>query len=271
MDPSNGVQIPQRLVELLHSAPSIVVLTGAGISAESSVPTFRQKQISQKQISQEPMGQEQIGQSQSGLWSRYDPEELATPQAFRRNPELVWRWYTWRRELISGVAPNAGHQALVEMEQHFPQFTLITQNVDGLHQQAGSRRVIELHGNIQRNKCFAENRVVGSWSETGEIPPRCPVCGGMLRPDVVWFGESLPQDALESAWKAASNCQVFFSIGTSGIVEPAASLPYIALHTGAVVVEINPNPTPLTAQATYVLPGPAGSVLPELLAALSRA
>lgn len=260
MNPGNSLLIPLALVDLLRSVTSITVLTGAGISAESGVPTFRQELI----------GQEQIGQEQSGLWSRYDPEELATPQAFRRNPQLVWRWYTWRRELIARAAPNAGHQALVEMEQSYPEFTLITQNVDGLHQQAGSRRMIELHGNIQRSKCFAENRVVESWSETEEIPPRCPVCGGMLRPDVVWFGETLPQAALESAWKAASTCQVFFSIGTSGIVEPAASLPYIALQSGAAVVEINPNPTPLTGQATYVLPGPAGEVLPALLAALSR-
>lgn len=250
MDTNSVIQIPIGLVELLRNAGSVAVLTGAGISAESGVPTFRE--------------------AQNGLWSRYDPEELATPQAFRQNPKLVWEWYTWRRELVAHAAPNTGHLALVEMERRFPEFTLITQNVDGLHQRAGSQQVIELHGNIMRSKCFDENRVVESYSETGEIPPRCPRCGGLLRPDVVWFGERLPESALEMAWNAASTCQVFFSIGTSGIVEPAASLPYFAIDAGAAVVEVNPNPTPLTRQAAYVLAGAAGVVLPALLAALCQ-
>lgn len=224
------------------------MLTGAGISAESGVPTFRE--------------------AQTGLWSRYDPQDLATPQAFRREPRLVWEWYAWRRELVARAMPNPGHTALAGLEQHFPEFTLITQNVDGLHQRAGSRRVIELHGSLHRSKCSQENRVVEFWPETGEIPPRCPVCGGLLRPDVVWFGESLPSQALEEAWKAAGRCQVFLSIGTSGLVEPAASLPYIAQRSGAVIAEINLGTTPLTPQADFILQQPAGKALPELLAAL---
>lgn len=240
------------LIQTLRQARHIVVLTGAGISAESGVPTFRD--------------------AQTGLWARYSPEELATPQAFRRNPRLVWEWYAWRRELVSKAEPNPGHLALAELEaQRTPdacRFTLITQNVDGLHQRAGSRNVIELHGNLNRTKCFDEGLIIASWPRTSEVPPPCPRCGGYLRPDVVWFGETLPPQALEAAMAAAQTCDVFLSIGTSALVHPAASLPYYALQTGAVVVEINPDTTPLTTSATYVLQGPAGQVLPHLLKVL---
>lgn len=236
--------IPSELPELLRSAQQVAVLTGAGISAESGVPTFRE--------------------AQTGLWARYRPEELATPEAFLRRPELVWEWYQWRRGLVSQASPNPGHTALAEMERRHPGFTLITQNVDGLHRQAGSQNVIELHGNIQRTKCFDEGIIIETWPDTTDIPPRCPSCGGMLRPDVVWFGELLPEAALQAAVEASQSCQIFFSIGTSGIVQPAASLPYLALRTGAVVVEINPEETPLTNHATYFINSPAGSVLPSL-------
>lgn len=242
------MELPLELIQVLRSARSAAALTGAGISAESGIPTFRE--------------------AQTGLWSRYRPEELATPAAFEKNPRLVWEWYAWRREIVSRALPNPGHLALAEMEEHLPQFTLITQNVDGLHQRAGSGRkavLIELHGNIQRTKCYEENRVVDRWQETPDPPPRCPHCGGPLRPDVVWFGEALPWDALEAAQAAAANCEVFFSIGTSALVEPAASLPLIALRSGACVVEINPQSTPLTRLATYFLPYPAGVVLPALI------
>jgi NAD-dependent deacetylase len=154
------------------------------------------------------------------------------------------------------------------MESRFPGFTLITQNVDGLHQRAGSGRhfpIIELHGNLQSTKCWQENCLVERWNETGEVPPRCPHCGSLLRPDVVWFGEMLPQSALQAAIEAAQGCDVFFSIGTSGLVEPAASLPYLALQAEACVVEINPNPTPLTSRASYALSGPSGEILPALV------
>jgi NAD-dependent deacetylase len=242
---------PPELVARLRGAQSTTVLTGSGVSAESGVPTFRE--------------------AQTGLWSRYRPEELATPQAFRDHPALVWEWYTWRRGLVAKADPNPAHVALAEMELRLPGFTLITQNVDGLHQRAGSGRrcdVIELHGNIQRAKCFEHGHLVEAWQDEGEIPPHCPHCDGLLRPDVVWFGEALPDKALKTAWEAAQDCQVFFSIGTSGLVEPAASLPYLALEKGATVVEINPNETPLTRQTTYVLRGPAGEVLPALVAAV---
>jgi NAD-dependent deacetylase len=165
--------------------------------------------------------------------------------------------------------PNPGHRALAELEGYLTrrgaEFSLITQNVDGLHQRAGSQNMIELHGNILRTKCFLEDVLVETWQESDEIPPRCPNCGGYLRPDVVWFGESLPPNALESAWQAAQMSQVFFSIGTSSVVEPAASLPYLALASGAQVIETNPNETPLSSRCNYLLRGPVGIILPVLL------
>ena len=195
---------------------------------------------------------------------KYRPEDLATPRAFLRDPRLVWEWYAWRRERVAEARPNAAHVTLAEMATRFPQFQLITQNVDGLHQRAGSRNVIELHGNITRTKCFEEGTIVANWQETGDVPPRCPHCGGLLRPDVVWFEEAMPEAAMEQALRAATNCDLFFSIGTSTVVYPAASLPFEALRNGAAVVEINPQPTPLTEQAHWVLTGAAGVVLPEL-------
>jgi NAD-dependent deacetylase len=239
------VPIPPSLIQALRQAKRVAALTGAGISAESGVPTFRD--------------------AQTGLWARYSPEELASPQAFQRNPRLIWEWYTWRRELVNQAAPNAGHLALVRLEQQFPRFTLITQNVDNLHQRAGSKSVIELHGNINRTICSSEKVVIETWPETVESPPRCPNCGSLLRPDVVWFGETLPPEALAQAFEAAEWSDVFLSIGTSALVQPAASLPLAALKEGAIVVEINPNATPLTPHTTYFLQGPAGQLLPALL------
>ncbi len=237
--------IPQELVHCLKAAKRVVVLTGAGVSAESGVPTFRG--------------------AQTGLWSKFSPEELATPRAFRRNPRLVWEWYAWRRKLAADAKPNPAHEALAQMEKLFPQFHLITQNVDGLHQRAGSRDVVELHGNITRTKCFDEGTIVATWPESGDVPPKCPTCGGLLRPDVVWFEEPMPERETELAFQVSRNCDVFFSIGTSAVVYPAASLPFEALESGATVVEINPQPTPLTGQADFVLAGSAGSVVPDLL------
>lgn len=235
----------QELIELLQYAHHIVVLTGAGISKESGIPTFRE--------------------AQTGLWAKYEPTELATPRAFQRNPKLVWEWYQWRRALVSQAEPNPGHTALVQMAHKAALLTLITQNVDGLHQRAGSQGVIELHGNIMRTKCFDANHLVEDWLGDDQVPPHCPICGGLLRPDVVWFGENLPPDAIESAVDAAKNAAVFFSIGTSGIVEPAASLPHLARRAGASLVEVNPGQTPLTDFADYILTGPAGAILPDLV------
>jgi NAD-dependent deacetylase len=240
------VPIPRALVEALRGARAFAVLTGSGVSAESGVPTFRD--------------------AQTGLWARYDPAELATPEAFERDPKLVWEWYEWRRKLVREVAPNPGHLALAELERRVSRFTLITQNVDGLHQRAGSGGVIELHGNITRTKCSAEEVTVEDYAPES-APPVCPNCGAPLRPDVVWFGETLPAHALRAASEAASSCDLFFSVGTSGLVQPAASLPFEALRVGATVVEVNPDETPLTRSADYVLRGKAGEVLPALVEA----
>ena len=236
-----------RLVQKFRGARRVVVLTGAGISAESGIPTFRD--------------------AQTGLWARFRPEELATAAAFRRDPKLVWDWYAWRRGLVAEAKPNAGHRALARLENLVPELTLVTQNVDGLHARAGSQRVIELHGNIHRTKCFEEGVGVESGVLSADGPPRCPACGGPLRPDVVWFGESLPPQALAAAEAAAGACDLLFSIGTSAAVFPAAQLPVTALQSGAMVVEINKDRTPLTGIATFSLLGQAGEILPRLLAA----
>lgn len=237
-----------ELLANLKNATRVGVLTGAGVSAESGVPTFRD--------------------AQEGLWAKYRPEDLATPEAFVSNPKLVWDWYAWRRKLVTDVEPNPGHYALVELEQRYPEFTLITQNVDGMHQRAGSQNVVELHGNIRRVVRFKDRVEVTEWEDDGENPPRCPTTGDYLRPDVVWFGEMLPPEALKTAFAVAENCDVFFSIGTSALVQPAASLPITAKENGATVIEINPDSTMISQYLKYVLRGPSGEVLPQLLDAM---
>ncbi len=200
----------------------LVVLTGAGISEESGVPVFRGKE---------------------GLWEGVRPEELATPAAFLRDPEKVWRWYCWRREIIARARPNRAHELLAKMEKEHDLW-VITQNVDGLHQRAGSRRVIELHGNIWRLRCPSCGKV---WEDPGacrSIPPRCPRCGSLARPDVVWFGEALPAEALRRSFELARQADVFVVVGTSGVVQPAADLPFIAKNSGARVIVVNPRRTP---------------------------
>lgn len=239
------IHIPPAFIPILRQAGRITVLTGAGVSQESGLRTFRD--------------------AQTGLWKQYRPEDLASPQAFERDPQLIWDWYAVRRLKAGEVQPNPGHYALVEMERSSPNFTLITQNVDGLHQRAGSTRVIELHGNITRVRCSQGCGLVTAWEEVPGRLPLCPRCGANLRPDVVWFGESLPRPALEAAVEAARSCQVFFSIGTSGLVQPAASLAYAAGHRGALVVEINAETTPLSSKADFVLTGKSGEILPELV------
>jgi len=246
VSPAPGSSPPREVVSCLRKAEHVVALTGSGISAESGVPTFRE--------------------AQTGLWARYDPQQLATPEAFARDPRLVWEWYEWRRGLVSSAAPNPGHTALAELEERVPEFILVTQNVDGLHQRAGSREVVELHGNIMRTKCSLEGVIVECY-EDEEKPPLCPGCGAPLRPDVVWCGEMLPSAALESASAAARRCDLFLSIGTSSMVYPAAALPYQALEAGATLAEINPDETPLSRSADFTLRGRAGEVLPRLLRA----
>jgi NAD-dependent deacetylase len=239
------MNLPDDLIVNIRNANRITVLTGAGISAESGIPTFRE--------------------AQTGLWERYSPEELATPQAFQRNPHLVWEWYSWRRELIRKAEVNPGHLALSQMEKRVDKFTLITQNVDGLHIRAGSKNVIELHGNIMRTICFNEREVIDQWEDSLSMPPRCPNCDGYLRPDVVWYGEGLPQESLNEAITASQSPDIFFSIGTSAFVQPAASLPIYALESGAILVEVNPRMTPLAEHCHYSIQEPAGSILPELV------
>jgi NAD-dependent deacetylase len=238
-------EIPRELAWLLRDAGRVTVLTGSGVSAESGVPTFRE--------------------AQTGLWERFDPQQLATPEAFDRDPRLVWEWYAWRRSLVSEAEPNPAHLALAELEGVVPELTLVTQNVDGLHQRAGSRSVVELHGNILRSKCSWEGVIVEPEDHDESVPPLCLGCGAYLRPDVVWFGEMLPAAAMEAASEAARGCDVFLSVGTSSLVYPAATLPYEALENGATLVEINTGETPLTRHADHVLSGQAGEVLPELV------
>jgi NAD-dependent deacetylase len=231
--------------EWLKQARSIAVLTGAGVSAESGVPTFR---------------------GNNGLWRQYRAEDLATPGAFARDPKLVWEWYDWRRGMIAHAEPNAGHRALVELEKRVPSFTLITQNVDGLHELAGSRNVLEVHGTIWKVRCIScEREHMDRRTPLPEIPPRCE-CGGLLRPGVVWFGEALPARVWQDAEAAARTAEVFLLIGTSAVVYPAAGLAKIAKASGARVVEINIAETVLSDSIDEFLHGPSGELLPQLIA-----
>ncbi len=229
-------------------ARHIAVLTGAGMSAESGVPTFRD--------------------AQTGLWAQFNPQDLATEAAFRAHPQRVWDWYAHRREMIAAVLPNAGHKALAAFAQRHPgRLTLMTQNVDGLHQLAGQSDALALHGNIAEDRWLDAPRSCCS-KETiaAGRPPNCPVCGNLRRPAVVWFGESLPAAALEAAEHAARHCDLMLVIGTSGEVYPAAGLAFTAHQSGARVVVINPEPTPLDVVADLCLRAPAGVCLPALLA-----
>ncbi|HSP06092.1 MAG TPA: NAD-dependent deacylase [Acidobacteriota bacterium] len=231
-------------LSVLKRCTKITVSTGAGFSAESGDPTFR---------------------GADGLWKNYRPEQLATPEAFQENPVRVWEWYDWRRQLYAKLQPHAGHLALVELESMYPHFHIFTQNVDGLHQKAGSKNVHELHGNIWRARCTRDDSVVSlAENPLKEIPPRCE-CGAILRPDVVWFGESLPQDVQDAAFAGARMADAFFMVGSSATVQPAASLAWVAAEHGALVVEINPESTPLTEIAHESFRGPAGAILPMLV------
>lgn len=231
------------LLERLKSARSLTVLTGAGVSAESGIPTFR---------------------GQDGLWRNFVPEELATAEAFERNPKLVWEWYVWRRSLVSRATPNAGHLALVQMERQFGEFTLVTQNVDGLHERAGSQNVIELHGNIMRSRCHSCGYPSGSLALDSDGQLSACQCGGLVRPDVIWFGELLPSEALKRAWDAAKRADIFLSIGTSSAVQPAAGLADLAKQNGAYLVEINPETTMMSDRFDERLRGPSGIILPMI-------
>jgi NAD-dependent deacetylase len=240
-----SLQFSDRFISRLVSAERVVVFTGAGMSAESGVPTFR---------------------GADGIWKKFKPEELANMGAFMRNPELVWEWYAHRKRIISDIQPNPGHHALVRMEQMFVHFAVITQNIDNLHRRAGSRTVYELHGNIERNYCMkCGTRYSNQDVLRATGVPKCTQCGGLIRPDVVWFGEMLPEDEWDASVRAAESAEVFLSVGTSGVVFPAASLPMMARIQGAFLVEINPEPTPLTEKADEFLKGPSGAILPAIV------
>lgn len=241
---------------LLGKARLVVVTTGAGMSRECGIPTFRDARV--------------------GLWARYDPEELATEAGFRRHPARVFGWYAWRRRLVRAAVPHAGYAALVALETLVPEVAIVTQNVDGLHRRAGSRRVLELHGSLDRFSCvdarhpFPAERAPEPEADGACEPPRCPRCASPVRPDVVWFGEMLPEWETAEAWELAASCQAMLVVGTSGLVQPAAQLPFIARDAGATVIEVNPVPTEVSAAAHVVCRGPAGTVLPALVAALTR-
>lgn len=236
------------LAGALRDADTVAVLTGSGLSADSGVPTFRDPQ--------------------DGLWARYRPEELASPVAFERDPDTVWQWYRARRQTLAEVAPNDGHHALAQMARSLPDLRLVTQNVDGLHQQAGHPDVVEFHGNIRINRCHREGRVVDV-DDAVDSPPACPHCGGRVRPGVVWFGEAIDEAAIDRAMNAARSCDVFLSVGTSAEVQPAAGLADLAKQTGARVAEINPDATALSNRVDWILRDSAARVLPALATRLA--
>ncbi|MDX1992207.1 MAG: NAD-dependent deacylase [bacterium] len=243
-----------QAARLLKVSQHVAVLTGAGVSKESGVPTFRD--------------------AMEGLWAQYDPQQLATPHAFRANPKLVWDWYEWRRSMVRKAQPNPGHFALAELEKRL-RLTLITQNVDDLHEQAGSQAIIHLHGNIAQSKCFFDcqgdptliDLSTLEWdAENG--PPACPHCGRWVRPDVVWFGDLLPPKAHQAALEACLDCDVMLVVGTSGLVSPAAEMPLLAKRGGAKIIEVNPDDTMITRIADVKLGGPSGVMLPQVVEAL---
>ncbi len=250
--------IPPELIAALRQAKQVVVFTGAGVSAESGIPTFRD--------------------ALTGFWQRFDAEDLATPQAFCRDQELVWGWYEWRRMQVLRAQPNPAHIAIAGLAGCVPRLTVVTQNVDDLHERAGSTGVLHLHGSLHAPRCFACGRAhllapgIPQEPEGGRrlSPPPCKHCGGPVRPGVVWFGESLPEEVLDSAFAAAAACDLLLAIGTSGLVHPAARIPVLARQTGAKLVQINPTATALDDQCTWTLRGAAGAILPRLLSDLRQ-
>lgn len=255
MNSNAVIAIPQQLIVALRRAKHVVVFTGAGVSAESGIPTFRD--------------------SLTGLWERFNAEDLATPSAFRRDKELVWGWYEWRRMKVLRSLPNPAHLAIAELARLVPKLTVVTQNVDDLHERAGSTDVLHLHGSLHSPRCATCGRPhvfppsIPEEPEGGRrlSPPACRQCGDFIRPDVVWFGEELPVRELNSAFTAAKECDVLFAIGTSGLVQPAARIPSLAKQAGAQVVQVNPTSTGLDRECTWTLRGAAGEIMPSLLQA----
>jgi NAD-dependent deacetylase len=234
----------EKVVDRLSQTKFLLVITGAGISAESGIPTFR---------------------GSDGLWKNYRAEELATPRAFEQDPETVWQWYDWRRVIISNAQPNPGHLAIKELEDMFGNFLLITQNVDGIHGRTGIKNMIEIHGNLWRVRCTREGKTSMLLDvPLKEIPPRCE-CGALLRPDVVWFGESIPTVALETSFRILEQCDTLIVVGTSGAVYPVASFPQTVKDKGGYVLEVNVEPTPISSIADASLYGNSGDILPMLV------
>jgi NAD-dependent deacetylase len=239
-----SLTLPEDVLRRLRSARRVVALTGGGMAAESGVPSFRDSRV--------------------GVWAQYDVSELATPQAFLRNPRLVWEWYDYRRRGADAARPSPAHYALVDLEQYYPAFTLVTQTIDSLHWRAGSRDLVELNGCLRRSRCYEAGHMVQTWDEDGEIPPRCPHCGSPLRPDVVLFGEGLPHAELRRAQQAVEACDLFMAVGAVGAIEPVASFPFVAKRVGAFVLSIAPDESIYSLMADYVIPATPGAVLPEL-------
>lgn len=239
---AEGGRIPDGVTARLKKAERVAVLTGAGVSAESGIPTFR---------------------GQDGLWKNHRAEQLATPQAFAADPALVWEWYHWRRGLVREADTNPAHRALVAMESRVAKFTLITQNVDGLHLTAGSCNVLEMHGNINRARCSSCDNRMELTDQSGVL--ECDGCGSLMRPDIVWFGENLDPGILEQSYLAAGTADLFIVAGTSSVVQPAASLAFAVKGSDGFVLEVNLDPTPLTGTADVTILGKAGEVLPELV------
>ena len=236
------IEINDSLIDTLKNSESIVFFTGAGISAESGIATFRGKE---------------------GLWNKFKPEELANFDAFMRNPELVWEWYNYRRRIVHEAKPNAAHLTIAEMQNHFKDVTVVTQNVDNLHRRAGSKKIFELHGNIEKNYCINCKKDYNEELDFSSGVPKCD-CGGLIRPGVVWFGEFLPEDQYLGGEKAAMNAEVFFVVGTSAVVYPAAGLVYTAKASGATIVEINIEETEISSSVNYSYFGKAGEILPKI-------
>jgi len=242
----------QQAAQRLQTAQSVVCLTGAGVSAESGLDTFRD--------------------AQTGVWSKFDPEQLASQAGFAANPGFVWRWYMERLESMQQALPNPGHVALAQLEQFVPQLTVVTQNIDDLHERGGSTNVKHIHGSIAKFRCngceIPYPLTKNEWAN--QEPPHCPSCGDLVRPDVVWFGEMLPRQILEESWLVAETCDVMLVIGTSGVVYPAAHLPYIAQEAGAVVIEINPDESLISEMAHLFIQLPSGEALPRIVKEIEK-
>lgn len=241
--------ITQTFIDKLLDANSVVFFTGAGISAESGIPTFRGK---------------------DGIWNKLKPEELANFDAFLRNPEMVWEWYNHRKKIVHESQPNPGHLAIADMQDLFKDVTVVTQNIDNLHRRAGSRRIYELHGNIERNYCINCKTGYNEELPFEDKVPKCTKCGGLIRPDIVWFGEFLPPDQFQASAEASKKCDIFFIVGTSAVVYPAASLIYTARENGAFLVEVNIEETEISYLVNKSFFGEAGKILPAISEELKK-